>query len=81
MSFNICRGTLGSLAMFTAIRNASSRVSRLAADRGQLPQCEMSLMALNRRPLNGWARQLLGEDRSRQRMIGAAVHDPTRTES
>jgi len=22
MSFNICRGTLGSLAMFTAIRNA-----------------------------------------------------------
>jgi hypothetical protein len=35
MSFNICRGTLGSLAMFTAIRNASSRVSRLAADRGQ----------------------------------------------
>jgi hypothetical protein len=31
--------------MFTAIRNASSRVSRLAADRGQLPQCEMSLMA------------------------------------
>jgi hypothetical protein len=26
MSFNICRGTLGSLAMFTAIRNASSRV-------------------------------------------------------
>jgi hypothetical protein len=28
MSFNICRGTLGSLAMFTAIRNASSRLSR-----------------------------------------------------
>jgi hypothetical protein len=27
MSFNICRGTLGSLAMFTAIKNASSRVS------------------------------------------------------
>jgi hypothetical protein len=27
MSFNICRGTLGSLAMLTAIRNASSRVS------------------------------------------------------
>jgi hypothetical protein len=25
MSFNICRGTLGSLAMFTARRNASSR--------------------------------------------------------
>jgi hypothetical protein len=24
MSFNICRGTLDSLAMFTAIRNASS---------------------------------------------------------
>ena len=33
MSFNICRGTLGSLAMFTAIRNASSRVSSFAADR------------------------------------------------
>jgi hypothetical protein len=30
MSFNICRGTLGSLAMFTAIRNASSRDGRLA---------------------------------------------------
>jgi hypothetical protein len=27
MSFNICRGTLGSLAMFTAMTNASSRVS------------------------------------------------------
>jgi hypothetical protein len=25
MSFNICRGTLGSLAMFIAMRNASSR--------------------------------------------------------
>jgi hypothetical protein len=34
MSFNICRGTLGSLAMFTAIRNASSRVKEgLAAVR------------------------------------------------
>jgi hypothetical protein len=28
MSFNICRGTLGSMAMFTATRNASSRDSR-----------------------------------------------------
>jgi hypothetical protein len=27
MSFNVCRGTLGSLAMFFAIRNASSRNS------------------------------------------------------
>jgi hypothetical protein len=35
MSFKICRGTLGSLAMFTAIRNASSHVSRLATNRGQ----------------------------------------------
>jgi hypothetical protein len=33
MSFSICRGTLGSLAMFTAIRNASSRVSSLALER------------------------------------------------
>ncbi len=32
MSFNICRGTLGRLAMFTAIRNASSRVSSFALD-------------------------------------------------
>jgi hypothetical protein len=32
MSFNICRGTLGSLAMFTAIRNASSRVSSFAVE-------------------------------------------------
>jgi hypothetical protein len=31
MSFNICRGTLGSFAMLTAIRNASSRESRFAA--------------------------------------------------
>jgi hypothetical protein len=33
MSFNICRGTLGSLAMFTAIRNAifgASRPSRFS---------------------------------------------------
>jgi hypothetical protein len=35
MSFNICRGTLGSLVMFTANRNALSHVCRLAADRGQ----------------------------------------------
>jgi hypothetical protein len=28
MSFNICRGTLGSFAMFTAIKNASSRDNR-----------------------------------------------------
>jgi hypothetical protein len=34
MSFNICRGTLGSLAMFTAIKNASSRVSSFALERG-----------------------------------------------
>ena len=27
MSFNICRGTLGSLAMFTAIRSAASHVN------------------------------------------------------
>ena len=33
MSFNICRGTLGSLAMFTANRNASSRVSRFVDSR------------------------------------------------
>ena len=30
MSFKICRGTLGSLAILTAIRNASSRVSSFA---------------------------------------------------
>ena len=34
MSFNICRGTLGSLAMFTAMRNASSRVQRVNSSRG-----------------------------------------------
>jgi hypothetical protein len=33
ISFKICRGTLGSLAMFTAIRNASSRVSSFALER------------------------------------------------
>ena len=33
MSFKICRGTLGSFAMFTAIRNASSRDSRFALER------------------------------------------------
>jgi hypothetical protein len=31
MSFDICRGTLGSSAMLTAIRNASSRLSSFAA--------------------------------------------------
>jgi hypothetical protein len=36
MSFNICRGTLGSLAMFTAIRNASSRDSSFALERRRL---------------------------------------------
>jgi hypothetical protein len=30
MSFNICRGTLGNFAMFTAMSNASSRGGRLA---------------------------------------------------
>jgi hypothetical protein len=35
-------------------------------------------MALNRRPRHGSARQVLGEERSRQPMIGAAVHDPKR---
>jgi hypothetical protein len=38
----------------------------------------MSLLAHNRRPRRGKARQVLGEDRSRQPMIGAAVHDPKR---
>ena len=42
MSFKICRDTLGSLAMFTTIRNALSRISRLVTDRGGFPQCEMS---------------------------------------
>ena len=28
MSFNICRGTFGSLAMFTAIRQSSSLIPR-----------------------------------------------------
>jgi hypothetical protein len=32
MSFNICCGTLGSLAMLAAMRRASSRVSRLVYD-------------------------------------------------
>jgi|HubBroStandDraft_6_1064221.scaffolds.fasta_scaffold326932_3 hypothetical protein len=35
-------------------------------------------MALNRRPKHGYTRQVFGEDRSRQPMIGAAVHDPKR---
>jgi hypothetical protein len=33
MSFNILRDTLGSLAMLTATRNASSRVSSFAVER------------------------------------------------
>jgi hypothetical protein len=32
MSFDICRRTLGSLAMFTAIRNALSRDIRFSGD-------------------------------------------------
>jgi hypothetical protein len=76
MSFNICRGTLGSLAMFTAIRNASSRVSRLAADRGQLPQCEMSLMARNGRADCSPSCPLLEVYLPRQPMKAEAVDDP-----
>ena len=30
MSFNICRGTLGSLAIFTAIRNVAGRKMNIA---------------------------------------------------
>jgi hypothetical protein len=33
MPFKICRGALGSLAKFTASRNATSRVSSFALDR------------------------------------------------
>ena len=33
MSFNSCRGTLGSFAMWTATRNASSRMSSFALSR------------------------------------------------
>ena len=39
MSFNVCRGTLGRLAMFTAIRKASSRVSLFIDSR----RCEFIL--------------------------------------
>jgi hypothetical protein len=39
MSFNICRGTFGSLAMFTAIRNASSRVGSARLTRGRAAIC------------------------------------------
>jgi hypothetical protein len=42
-------------------------------------RCSRPLLALNRRPSHGKARQVLGEDRSRQLMIGAAVHDPKQT--
>ena len=39
----------------------------------------MSLfLALNRRPRHGKARQVLGEDRSRQPVVGAAESDPER---
>jgi hypothetical protein len=37
MSFNICRGTLGSLAIFTAKRNGSSRVSLFILERPASP--------------------------------------------
>jgi hypothetical protein len=36
-------------------------------------------MALNRRHRHSEARQVLGEDRSRKPMIGAAVYDPNRS--
>jgi hypothetical protein len=39
MSFNICCGTLGSLAMFTARQWIGRRIA------GCFPQCEMSLLA------------------------------------
>jgi hypothetical protein len=51
MSFNICRGTLGSLAIFTAIRNASSRDSRAS----QPPSCPLSESQLPRAPATGAA--------------------------
>jgi hypothetical protein len=37
MSFDIFRGTLGNLAMFTAIRNASSGVSSLCSAMSPTP--------------------------------------------
>jgi hypothetical protein len=43
-----------------------------------LLQRKMSLLAINCRRGLRLARQILGEDRSRQPMIGAAVHDPKR---
>jgi hypothetical protein len=39
MSFNICRGTLGSLAMFTANRNVVVLRDTLAAPRSQFAYC------------------------------------------
>jgi hypothetical protein len=41
-----------------------------------LLQCVRQFLALNRHPRHGYARQVLGEDRSRQPMIGAAVYGP-----
>jgi hypothetical protein len=52
MSFNICRGTLGTLAMFTAIRNASSRVSGVTHPRISM-SCRILPNSAGSTPVNG----------------------------
>jgi len=42
MSFNVCRGTLGSVAMFIAIRNARRASVDWPLIAGSFPRCEMS---------------------------------------
>ena len=54
MSFNICRGTIGSLAKFTAKRTASSRLISLAPraslpEINRMPVAELFPLALDER--------------------------------
>jgi hypothetical protein len=59
MSFNIRRGTLGTLAIFTAIRNASSHDS----GPNRPPSCPLSEPYLPRAPATGAAVNFIGGSR------------------
>jgi hypothetical protein len=78
MSFNICRGTLGSLAMFTAIKMPHrASVNRLPLA-GCFSQCDMSLLAPSGRIDRAFSCPLSEAQLSRPQRSGEAVNDPQR---
>jgi hypothetical protein len=78
MSFNICRGTLGSLAMFTAIRNASSRVSTLRLIAGSFSALRNVVFGPFDRRGGSPAWSLLGVEPTSDRSGQYDVNDPSR---